>query len=338
MKVETFVLATPPVTDGPPLSMTAKKYTYGPAKNQNGITLLMLHGLGQHKEQWEPVIEKLYALQLENRVPRIREVWSFDWQSHGESAILNADVLKENRKSAPMARWSSAIASFITSDSLEGHRLVGIGYSSGTMALMGSTLHFEKCPYVSIILVEPSIMDQETWDTHQEKEIQPAFDMMTKAVMRRRDSWTSREEARKYFIGRFPWNSWDSRIVGLFVKHALKDSKDKDGSVCVVRACPAIHEATAFEVNRAASWDAAGQVSKLSGIVPIHAVFGEKIDLMPQPLRDCVLDESKGRKMDSITMIPGVGHTVVQSVPDIVGSTIWDLLQGIESPKGRSHL
>ncbi|KAJ6613733.1 Alpha/beta hydrolase fold-1 [Mycena sp. CBHHK59/15] len=338
MNIETVILDTPPVADRNPLMMAAKRYTYPGQTPRDGVTLLMFHGLGQHKEQWEPVIEKLYALHSERSLaPQIREVWSFDWQSHGESAALNAKALKDDTKSAPLDQWGSAIAGFIKSHFVKAHHLVGIGYSSGTIGLMLSTRHFEKCPYVGIILVEPSMMDKETWDANHD-EIQPAFDMVTNAVMHRRNVWASKEAAHKYFMARFPWNGWDSRIVGLFSEHGLTDTKDKDGNACVVRQCPTIHEASAFQVNLEVTWDAAEQVSKLSGIVPVHVVFGERVDLMPQVIRDCVVDKTKGRKVDSITTIPEVGHTIVQELPDVVGLTISCLLDAILSPEILSRL
>jgi hypothetical protein len=46
------------------------------------------------KEQWEPVIEDLFTIQrTKTRNRRIREVWAFDWQSHGDSAVLNQPLL-----------------------------------------------------------------------------------------------------------------------------------------------------------------------------------------------------------------------------------------------------
>jgi len=339
MNVETFLLETPPAVGGKPLIMAAKRYTYPHDEHQeskDGVTLLMFHGLGQHKEQWEPIIEKMYALRSESSIsPQIREVWSFDWQSHGESAVLNEEALKDGPESAPVDRWASAIAAFIKSNLVKGHRLVGIGYSSGTIAVMGSTRHFDECPYAGLILIEPSLMDEDTWNTH--KEIHSGFEMVTKAVTHRRNVWENKEAAHKYLIGRSPWKSWDPRVVELFAKYGLKDSKDNEGKECVVRACPTIHEASAFQVNLKATWHGAEQVTKLSGLVPIHVIFGERADLMPQAIQDCVVDESKGRKVSSITKIPG-GHTIVQELPDIVASTISYILDAISSPEIRGRL
>ncbi|KAJ6584447.1 alpha/beta-hydrolase [Mycena capillaripes] len=341
MLIETLTLDSPPSTAGKTLRMGAKRYTHAAHTKADGVTLIMLHGMGQHKEQWEPTIEKLYALQSErSSKAEIKEVWSFDWQSHGESAVLNEGALGEDPKAArkSLDLWASAIATFIKSDFVKGHRLVGIGHSSGTVGVILSTRHFEKCPFAGIILVEPSMMDQDTWNANH-KEIQGVFDMVTMAIKHRRDAWTTKEAAQKYFMARFPWNSWDPRIVQLFAEHGLKDSKDKDGNDCVVRKCPMIHEASAFQVNLEVTWEASEQMSKLSGIVPIHVVFGENVDLMPQLIRDCIVDEIKGRKVSSITTVPKVGHTIVQELPGVVGDTISRLLDVIliQDSEPKSH-
>jgi hypothetical protein len=85
---------------------------------------------------------------------------------------------------------------------------------------MLSTRYFNKCPYDGIILVEPSMMDEEIWNINND-EIQPAFDIVTNAVKHRRDVWATKEKAHQYFIDRFPWNSWDPRIVELFAVSLL---------------------------------------------------------------------------------------------------------------------
>ncbi|KAJ7151950.1 alpha/beta-hydrolase, partial [Mycena filopes] len=309
MDIETFLLS-PSVPGETALVMSAKRYRPASQPPSDGVTLLMFHGMGQHKEQWEPVVEKLFAQAPEKPAPTsIREVWAFDWQNHGESAVENEQALKEGPKVARLDHWAAAVAAFIRSDFVKGHRLVGVGHSAGTVALLLSTQNFVKCPYLGIILVEPSMTDEDILKTHRE-EIQSAFDMVTKAVIHRRDGWATKKAAQKYFLARFPWNSWDPRIVALFVEHGLRDSKDKDGNPCVVRKCPMIHEASAFQANLEVTWVAADQLAKLSGQVPIHVVFGENVDLMTKVIRDCVVDKAKGRKVDSITLVPDAGHTV----------------------------
>lgn len=170
MNIEPFILPSPPTPSGQPLSVAAKRYRYGGKTPPNGITLLLFHGLGQRersvvlpaplyayrrldKEQWEPILDKLFTLQsAKSAFQQIREAWSFDWQSHGESAVLNEDAVKDDPKSArtfsgyspqdlsfipstALDLWGYAIAQFLKSGLFTGRRLVGIGYSFGTVGL-----------------------------------------------------------------------------------------------------------------------------------------------------------------------------------------------------------
>ncbi|KAJ7082887.1 hypothetical protein B0H15DRAFT_952271 [Mycena belliarum] len=269
MVIRSFILSPAPPPGRKALKMEVKRYTSGSSLPE-GVTLLMLHGLGQHKEQWEPVVERLYAPQSHCTVsPPIREIWSLEWQSHGQSAVLNEEALKDDPLSALMDQWAHGIAEFIKSDFVKGHRLVGVGYSSGAIALMVSTMYFEKCPYLGCILVEPTIADKDTWQSNLETVIQPGFDLVNKAVTRRRNAWANRDEAQTFFAGRSPWKT---------IRGWWSYSKDKDDNDCVTRKCPTIHEATAPQVNDKAPWAAADHITKLCGTVPIHAILAELVD------------------------------------------------------------
>jgi len=94
------------------LRPTAKRYTSTGSDADDALTLIFAHCLGSReqyyellnvtdsqgdmrkdKEQWEPTIEQIFRLQQHKNQNRIREVWAFDWQSHGESAIINEKLL-----------------------------------------------------------------------------------------------------------------------------------------------------------------------------------------------------------------------------------------------------
>lgn len=100
------------------LKMVANRYKILPYAEETGFTLLLTHCIGgresflrlppisqfdfenssSDKEQWEPVIETIVQTQCtKNRNRRIREVWAFDWQSHGDSAILNHHILNDRQ-------------------------------------------------------------------------------------------------------------------------------------------------------------------------------------------------------------------------------------------------
>lgn len=86
----------------------------------------------------------------------MREAWAFDWQNHGDAALLNRDLLVSNRaygvcaspspiwpsylsfaNAVPLAayEWGAAIASFLRSSRMHGKRIVAIGHSAGAGAM-----------------------------------------------------------------------------------------------------------------------------------------------------------------------------------------------------------
>lgn len=56
---------------------------------------IVLHCLTD-KEQWEPTLEKLFDLSRGSSTFRIREAWAFDWQNHGDSAIMNEGIIQND--------------------------------------------------------------------------------------------------------------------------------------------------------------------------------------------------------------------------------------------------
>lgn len=74
-----------------PLQVLATRYTPDDARPNASLTLILLHGLGSHKETWEPLLAHLLA-RPEGR--NILEVYSIENPNHGESALVNSDVLE----------------------------------------------------------------------------------------------------------------------------------------------------------------------------------------------------------------------------------------------------
>jgi len=62
------------------------------------------------KETWEPTIERIFEVQNGKSVTdarnRIREAWSFDWQSHGDAAVLNKIALETEYASDGVCEWN----------------------------------------------------------------------------------------------------------------------------------------------------------------------------------------------------------------------------------------
>lgn len=60
------------------------------------------------------------------------------------------------------------------------------------------------------------MMDGDFWENNKE-EIQPMFDLVSKGVLARRDSWATKDAALVSLRKQFPYNTWDPRIVQLYV-------------------------------------------------------------------------------------------------------------------------
>nr|GAT52515.1 predicted protein [Mycena chlorophos] len=278
--------------------MAAKRYSADAhwTTDQRGdkITLVLLHGLGQHKEQWEPIVGRLFDSAAG---PHIQEAWSFDWQSHGESAVLNvdSDALRRGPESITVADWADALIDFIKSDAVAGHRrFIGVGYSSGVLALITAFIHLPPSLSSSLIFVEPTLLDADIWAEHPE--INETFELSTKGTTFRKNVWKNRQEAYAYIKQRPPWKGFDDAVLRLYVEHGMHRSPI-DGTV--TRSCPTAHEARGFQVNSPYVVEGAIRLAEVSQRLPVHAIFGEhKSSLTPS--RSGLCDGYVPRSKDSI--------------------------------------
>lgn len=89
-----------PPQHGYPFYVTAKRYRFNGCEPQHpdALTLLLLHSTSFHKEIYEPTFDEL-ALRLIRSAavgaPKIKEAWVVECPNHGESAILNQELLKQ---------------------------------------------------------------------------------------------------------------------------------------------------------------------------------------------------------------------------------------------------
>lgn len=81
-----------------PLVITAKRYWISELSSDDpsALTLVLAHGTGYHKEQWEPTIEYLYEYISNDasQTVKVKDVWSIDAPNHGDAAVLNEATLR----------------------------------------------------------------------------------------------------------------------------------------------------------------------------------------------------------------------------------------------------
>lgn len=321
-------------TDGRRMRMAAKRYTVD-SKNEDGLTLLFAHCIGAHKEHWETTISTMVEIQNASPPPpyqRIREAWAFDWQSHGDSALLNEALLGDEVIS--VYEWAAAIAAFIRSPRMKGHRIVTVGHSAGTGTMMLTTLDRPLSaispPYSAMIFIEPMMVTQELFFSTFDERI-TTMEFTVEATMGRRDTWPSREAALKWMRNKFPFGNWDPRILEIYVKYGLTpvNPDSKDGPVKL--KTPRQHEALSYpDVD--GHFHAPLELARVCRQVPVHVIWGDRGELVPDYIQEALVDISQGRSVASVSKIEDAGHMVPQEKPDALASTICKILQTVSIP------
>ncbi|KAJ7691043.1 Alpha/beta hydrolase fold-1 [Mycena rosella] len=310
------------------LKMSAKRYcTLESAGNTNGLTLLFAHCVGSHKEQWEPIIERIFKL----RHAQVHEAWSFDWQTHGESGVLNRDLLATSPSrvyGVSAFEWTDAIAAFVRSPRMQGKRMVAIGHSAGaaTMVLTMRDTPLASLPYAALILVEPTVITRDMFYLTIDDRI-PTMEFVVAATSARRERWRSRAEARAWMARRVPWDTWDARALHMLSRYGLADAPGGG----VVLKCAREQEALSYP-DVEPHFAAAAELGRVSRAVPVHLVWGHD-GLVPEVAQDALRDGSEGRTAASVTRVDG-GHMVVQENPDAVADAICAVLDTLRAHRG----
>ncbi|EMD31219.1 hypothetical protein CERSUDRAFT_163303 [Gelatoporia subvermispora B] len=331
-----------PGSNIPGLRAFAKRYTplKGDSASNSGLTLMFTHCVGSHKEAWEPIISSLFNLRLPkdslvgDKVPVIREAWSLEWQGHGDSSVVNHDIL-ERVPPLSVLEWVIVIRHFAVSKLQEGHHLIGIGHSAGAGAILLSTVHLSTgspIPYHGIILVEDCLATRPVWATGR---IQDDLDAMTVAIDRRRDLWPDRQKAREYLSKRFPWMLWDARMFELFMRHGLRDTSHS-GTPMVTLSCTKAQEKATYADNGNEPYKKATDcLAALPPDFEVHCIYGEREDIIKEYLHASVIG---CRKMTSVHRVPNAGHQVIQENPDAVSLYLGNVLCNIAGRPRKSKL
>ncbi|KZT74228.1 hypothetical protein DAEQUDRAFT_295256 [Daedalea quercina L-15889] len=325
---------------GKPLVTMAKRYTpvrQTPAPQtpsvssitRNTVTLIFMHALAHHKEIWEPVISRLFALEiLEEGGVSIAEIWTIDCPDHGESAALNRDappsVLRSGRVS--QHTYGGAVLALMRSGFIRGcahSRLVLIGHCAGASAIVLSTTYphsFDDIPISAMILVEPLMTHTDM--AAEGTGVRAILDGRSQSALQRRDVWASRDEARAYLRTTGTWKLWNASVLDSYLTYGLSSGQGAGG---VTLSYPKCHEGAAY-TDLGEAQDALNRLSELSSSLPVHMIFGED---HPTPLRDVqamMCSRAHRRNMASITVLPKTGHGAPQQSPKLVAEAIWKIL------------
>ncbi|KAJ3795301.1 hypothetical protein GGU11DRAFT_792705, partial [Lentinula aff. detonsa] len=184
-----------------------------------------------------------------------------------------------------------------------------------------------RLPYVSLILVEPTMITREMFEAHFDDRIR-SMEMLVGATEVRRDVWPDREEAFRWLSRRFPFRTWDPRVVRLLVEHGLYQKSPE--SKAVTLKCDRKQEAISYpDVD--GHFEATTELARVCHTLPVHVIWGTSNDMFPGYFQESLNDATQGRIVASASRVHGAGHLVMQEKPDHLALKICEALDTISS-------
>ncbi|TDL22846.1 hypothetical protein BD410DRAFT_803248 [Rickenella mellea] len=320
-----------------PFLVTAKRYTDSSShqrSSEDAYTIFFMHGIGSHKEQWEPTIEHVWTECTAKRQIHIREMWSIDCPNHGEAAVLNEHTLQWG--------YQDYCKGVPAKPDFSMHRLIGVAHSGGAVALVLSqkyripnlftTQDGDKSLWCSMILVEPMFGPQSSESAMKGRFI--------RGVEARRDIWPSESAALAELQGSAAHGNWDKRVMELYCKHWLRNLPTAD--------YPNITEGVTLKFTKlqeiAMYRDTLGRARAYKHLhvacaeIPVHAIYGTVHDYIPAKYKEEFITVSAQGKLSSVQWIPGCGHLIVQIRPQGLAEAILaDLIQTASASTGANR-
>ncbi|KAL4265483.1 AB hydrolase superfamily protein [Pleurotus pulmonarius] len=328
LTIEPFILST-----RDRLRSRANRYTArddAAARRGTHVTLIFAHGLGFHKEHWEPVIQELFTADIRSGCPVLKEAWSVDSPDHGQSVFLNEEELRRQSISS-CGTYGTMISTLIHSGLVDrDDKIVFIGHSAGASAGVISTSHYERrrdIPYSSMILIEPVMYSRELLS--QDNDVQNWIIKASKACLSRRDSWTTISAAKTYLSSKSPWKLWDPRMLDIYVtlgglRQLPSPPYGADSGVTLTVARTTQSSAYAdVEPHHVAS----EQLNNIASHIPIQAIFGTRVDYCPRVIQDNIRAVLEKSSNNQIEFIEDAGHTVVQEQPTRLAQALYRFIQ-----------
>ncbi|KAF8998966.1 Alpha/Beta hydrolase protein [Cyathus striatus] len=326
-----------------PFYVLATRYSTSGSLNiteRDGYTLIMTHGIGAHKETWEVTIRHFLSICNTGRSPyRVKELYSIENPNHGESALLNADIIQAQCKDS----WSTmeyvhALKAFLSADIHHGARvnfserkLVGIGHSMGALTLILTQTLTTRIPWKSIIIIEPGFAPTAGFPGFAER-----LSAMQRWVWLRRDTWLSKKHALKDLQGSRVFDQWDLRVLRLYVEYALSDHPASKLPLPhkfngVVTSISRDQEAIIYRCKYLSNGSPLQPFYRLCAEIPVHLIWSDRDEVMLADARTLLSKPSPetGSSPASVRYVRDAGHMLVQQKPELIAGYIHEILSSM---------
>lgn len=259
-----------------------------------GAPVLLAHATGFHGRVWAEIAEGLVA--------RGRHVWSWDFRGHGDSG--------ESPTGYSWDGFAADALAVVDHLGLAGDpALVACGHSKGGAALL---LGEEARPgtYARIWAYEPILFQSM-------EPLPPDADfVLARTARKRRNEWSSLDEAYSAFASKPPLNAMTERSLRAYVDYGLRDRGD---GMFELKCRPDV-EAEVYTMA-----PANGAFARLGEIgVPVHVVSGEYSHSIDA---DLALAIAERIPRGSVEVMPGLGHFGPQEDPAACVASILDFVK-----------
>ncbi|KAI5118823.1 hypothetical protein M0805_009401 [Coniferiporia weirii] len=308
------------------------------------VTLFLAHGIGLHKELFEPFLCDLKDLQTKsaqtvNTV--VADAWAIDCPNHGDSSLLNEKKLVSNNRFTSPQDHAEAFLALMDSGlipDVASRRIVLVGHSAGATTAVFCAAEIIKRgrpdQFSSLILLEPPTISTPLISVDDVvagwKRRSPLY---TKLINARKDKFPTKKDALEQFRKSLPYGSWDKRALELYVEHGLRPLPSgfyPENKTGFTLKCYKLHEGAGFARDE----DVLGLSNYLPSVchaTQVHLVCAEKSAFRPGLKDLALMSERKSAKYPcaeyaSVRLAPNAGHFIVQEMPAEAAMHVLDAL------------
>lgn len=181
----------------------------------HGITLIATPGAGQSKELFEPFFDELLRCGLP-----LRCIWTFDAVHMGASYVLNEQIIGDEHNWFDYSRDLVQIINHFQTEMPP--PIYGIGTSLGCVAATMASISHRRL-FTGIISVEPVFGTGNNLGSWLNKLKRSPRKHRAWLMMKRRDFWPTRDEARRSFSANPFFKRFDPKVFEKVIQYDLRD-------------------------------------------------------------------------------------------------------------------
>ncbi|KAL8926301.1 MAG: hypothetical protein Q9208_003023 [Pyrenodesmia sp. 3 TL-2023] len=217
------------------LRLAVKQYVPRQLKDipcPSGITIIVAHGVGSSKESYGPFLDDL----LQCGLP-IRAAWAMDVAHHGASYLLNEDVIGDEPHWYDSSRDMFQMINHFQAQMPP--PIIGIGQSWGAVGMSMLAVWHPRL-FAAVVSIEPMFGHLYRDDTPENDRSKVQARRTAALLVGRKDTWPSRETARKHLLSNPVFSAFDPRVLKQIMKHDFRDlpSSNTDADPAVTLTTP----------------------------------------------------------------------------------------------------